>query len=85
MFNDAHNTFLFKVIIMASGHIINELTDFPSTWATLSNQQQCIFYTHHSSNERTEYTAAFVTPDVERWLDIIATDNDKCVKCVVNQ
>ena len=39
-----------------------------TTWATLSNSQQGIFYMHHST-DRTVHTTAFVAPVMEHWLE----------------
>ena len=37
-------------------------------WATLSDQQQGLFYMHHPT-DRIAHTTAFVTPVVEHWLE----------------
>ena len=39
-----------------------------TTWATLSDQQQVIFYMHHP-RDRTAHTTGFVTATVEYWLE----------------
>ena len=39
-----------------------------TTWATLSNYQQWFFYMHHPT-DWIAHTKAFVTPDVEHWLE----------------
>ena len=40
----------------------------PTSWATLSNKQQAIFYMHHSTGSIV-HTVALDTPVVEHWLE----------------
>ena len=37
-------------------------------WATLSDEQQGLFYLHHPTDKIT-HTTAFVTPVVDHWLE----------------
>ena len=72
LFNDTLNTFylrLYGIRHMVNEHSNNEkIISTAATWATHSDQQQGIFYTHLTT-DRITHTMAFVTPVVEHWLE----------------
>ena len=64
------NTFnlrLYGVGHMVKDHSQREKKPAAVTWATLSEQQQRLFYMHHETG-RLAHTMIFVTPVVEHWL-----------------
>ena len=53
---------------MVNDHSDNERKPTADIWATVSNYQQGLFYTHHSK-ARIACTMAFVTPVMEHWME----------------
>ena len=70
LFNNTLNTFYLR--LYGIGHIVKDHSDSErkptaATWATLSDQQQGLFYMHNPI-DRIAHATVFVTPVVERWL-----------------
>ena len=51
----------------------HSVTDAATTWATISDYQQGIFYVHHHTY-RMVHTMTFVTLVVEQWLEPSTTE-----------
>ena len=68
LFNDALNTFYWR--LYGVGHVVKNhfRKPTPATWATPSDYQQRFFYMHHPT-DRIAHTTAFVTPVVKHWLE----------------
>ena len=64
LFNDVLNSFYLRLYVV--GHMVKKPA--ADTWATLSDQQQGIFYMHHLT-DWIIHTTSFVTPVVEHWLE----------------
>ena len=53
---------------MVKDHSDSRRKPAATTWATLFDSQQGIFYMHHPT-DRIAHTMAFITPAVEHWLE----------------
>ena len=69
MTHSTHFIYGYMVLdIMVKDHSASERKPTATTWATLSDEQQGIFYMYYPT-DRVAHTRAFVIPVVEHWLE----------------